>query len=100
MDLETIFATLALLGTGAALPACDGGKKDATEVDKSKADAKAGDTPTDAKTDAKADAKAGEMACGAEGACGAGACGGAKDADAKDPDAKAEAKAEDDGDKS
>jgi hypothetical protein len=96
MDLETIFATLALLGTGAALPACDGGKKDATEVDKSKADAKA----ADGKADAKADAKAGEMACGAEGACGAGACGGAKDADAKDADADAKADGADAKDKS
>jgi hypothetical protein len=81
MDLKTISATLALLGSGLALSACD------SKNDKAKADPKADGAPAkevapakgeaDAKTDAKADAKA-EMAC-AEGMCAPGACGGKKD---------------------
>jgi hypothetical protein len=91
MDIKTISATLALLGSGLTLPACDDAKKDATEVDK-KADAKDGDKAKDGeavKADGNAKAadksKAGEMACG-EGGCGEGNCGGKKAADDGDDD--------------
>lgn len=63
MNLESIAATLMLLGIGVAT-ACDADKKPATEVEGAKA-------PAD---DA---ARKGEMKC-AEGKCAAGACGGKK----------------------
>ncbi len=101
MDIKTISATLALLGSSILLPACDDAKKDAAEVkkDEKKADVKAPEAdaktpaaPTDAKAPAAADAK-GEMSCGegkcgadkkaadakGEMACGEGKCGGAPD---------------------
>lgn len=89
MDIKTITATIALLGSGTLVAAgCDDAKKPAAEVDgakKSKDGAKkdaakakdAKKTNADvAKKDAKKDAK-GEMACG-EGKCGAGGSCGAK----------------------
>ncbi|MCR9164351.1 MAG: hypothetical protein ACE37F_22095 [Nannocystaceae bacterium] len=100
MDIKTITATLALLGTGMPLAACDSGEKPAKEADKAekKADAKDED-----KANAKAEDK-GEMACG-EGKCGAGGCGAKKGdkalADGEKKDAAAEApKADEDADKS
>ncbi len=112
MDIKTITATLALLGSGIPLTACDSAEKPAKEADKAeKGDAKKEDAKDDvkAKTGDKAEAK-GEMACG-EGKCGgAGGCGAHKD-DKKDDkafadgekkaDAPAEApKADEDADKS
>jgi hypothetical protein len=109
MDIKTISATLALLGSGLVLEACDDGKKPATEVDAAKDKSKDGkdgakDKPaTDAaaaKGDSAKDASAkGEMACG-EGKCAPGACGAHKDADegavhAKSEDSKEEAPADD-----
>jgi uncharacterized low-complexity protein len=84
MDIKTISATLALLGSSALLPACDS-KKDAAEVKKDeKADAKTDVKAADAKADgdAKAADAKGEMACG-EGKCGGDKAGDAKAADAK-----------------
>lgn len=102
MDIKTITATLALLGTGIPLTACDSGEKPAKEADK--AETKDGDKAKDDKANAKAEAK-GEMSCG-EGKCGAGGCGAKKgddkalaDGEKKDPTA-APAKADDDADKS
>ena len=108
MDIKTITATLALLGSGIPLTACDSGDKPAKEADKAekKDDAKKDGAKADAKKDdAKAEAK-GEMACG-EGKCGAGGCGGKKDdkalADGDEKDggeAKDAPKADEDADKS
>ncbi len=81
MDIKTITATLALLGSGIPLAACDSAEKPATEVDaKSEKSEKSekSDEKADEKADVKADAESkGEMACG-EGKCGAGGCGAKK----------------------
>ncbi len=103
MDIKTITATLALLGSGAVLGACDSAEKPAAEVDaakKDKADAKDG-KKDDAKTNAAAKGGAadkadkGEMSC-VEGQCGGkkgeGSCGGHGDKAMADG-AKADAKA-------
>jgi outer membrane murein-binding lipoprotein Lpp len=83
MDLKTITATLALLGS-TTMAGCDGdAKKEAvktetkTEVKEVKTEVKEVKAP-DAKevSPAKTEAK-GEMKCG-EGKCGEGACGGKK----------------------
>jgi len=107
MDIKTITATLALLGSGVPLTACDSAEKPAKETKDAKekgADDKGKD---DVKANAdKADDKA-EMACG-EGKCGgAGGCGAKKDDDKaladgekKDEAAGEAAKADEDADKS
>ena len=78
MDIKTITATLALLGTGIPLTACDSGEKPAKEAEK--ADKKDGDK-ADKKDEANAKAEdKGEMSCG-EGKCGAGGCGAKKGGD-------------------
>ena len=74
MDLKTITATLALLGSGVPL-ACGGGAKDGKEVKKAEDGKEAKAADGDAKTDEKAPAEA-----KAEGSCG----GADKKAEAKD----------------
>lgn len=87
MDLKTLLTTLAVLGSGASLVACDKGK---AEEDKSEDAAK---TDADAENKGGEDAKEvsaaegdadkggekakGEASCG-EGSCGEGTCGGEK----------------------
>ncbi len=87
MDIKTITATLALLGSGTILGACDSAEKPATEVGAEKA--KAGDAAAKDKVEAKTDeaANKAEMSC-AEGKCAAGGCGGKKH-DEKDEGKKA-----------
>jgi len=64
MNRKTIYATLALLGSGAPLSGgCDGPKE--VPPTKAKADAKA-----DTKADAKAEMSCAPGACGGEGKCG------------------------------
>ena len=96
MNTKTIFATLALLGSGPLVAGCDGGgDKPANEVEGAEHKHKSHEAKPKAKKDgevpAKADhdkAKKGEMACG-EGGCGAGGCGAKKD---NKPEAKKEDK--------
>ena len=109
MDIKTITATLALLGSGVPLTACDSAEKPATETkdakDADKKDAKGDKGDVKANADEKAEDK-GEMACG-EGKCGgAGGCGAKKDDKAladgekKDEAAGEAPKADEDADKS
>ena len=85
MDLKTISATLALLGSSAAVSGCDrkppeNQHKDASEipVDGAKPAPNSGGDPSAAQA-------AGEGKCG-EGKCGEGNCGGKPHADAAQPE--------------
>lgn len=77
MDLKTISATLALLGSGALLSACDSKDAGAQKAKKAEPAKEVGATPSGNASKDGAEAE-GEMAC-APGKCGAGACGAKKD---------------------
>ncbi len=91
MDLKTLLTTLAVLGSGASLVACDKGKAEGDKSEdaaKTQADADKADENKDGEDAKEVEAAAGdadkgaekakgEMACG-EGACGEGTCGGKK----------------------